>query len=61
MDFGTIKHKLNMLEYRNNSEVIADALLVFENCFSYNQSDTDIFQWVFKICVHSIIYKGKWL
>uniref|UniRef100_A0A1B6CTW9 Bromo domain-containing protein n=2 Tax=Clastoptera arizonana TaxID=38151 RepID=A0A1B6CTW9_9HEMI len=44
MDFGTVKHKLNMLEYRNNSEVIADARLVFDNCFIYNQADTEIYQ-----------------
>jgi hypothetical protein len=39
MDFGKMKYKLNMLEYRNNSEFIADALLVFENCQMYNQVD----------------------
>ncbi|KAG8262287.1 Bromodomain adjacent to zinc finger domain protein 1A [Homalodisca vitripennis] len=44
MDFGTIKHKLNMLDYRNNSEVLADALLVFENCYAYNKEDTEIYQ-----------------
>lgn len=44
MDFGTIKHKLNMLEYRNNSEVISDALLVFDNCYLYNETNTDIYQ-----------------
>jgi hypothetical protein len=41
MDFGTIKYKLNMMDYRNNSELIADALLIFENCQMYNQSDAD--------------------
>jgi len=39
MDFGKMRYKLNMLEYRNNSEFIADALLVFENCQMYNQVD----------------------
>ncbi|PSN58246.1 hypothetical protein C0J52_00127 [Blattella germanica] len=39
MDFGKMKYKLNMLEYRNNSEFIADALLIFENCQMYNQVD----------------------
>lgn len=44
MDFGTIKHKLNVLDYRNTSEVLADALLVFENCDMYNQPDTDVYK-----------------
>jgi len=44
MDFGTVKHKLNMLEYSTNSEVLADALLIFENCYSYNKDDTEIYQ-----------------
>ncbi|XP_034233074.1 bromodomain adjacent to zinc finger domain protein 1A isoform X2 [Thrips palmi] len=44
MDFGTIRHKLNVLDYRNTSEVLADALLVFENCDMYNQPDTDVYK-----------------
>lgn len=44
MDFGTIKHKLNMLEYRTNGEVLSDALLVFENCYAYNKDDTEVYQ-----------------
>ncbi|XP_052121345.1 bromodomain adjacent to zinc finger domain protein 1A isoform X2 [Frankliniella occidentalis] len=44
MDFGTIKHKLNLLEYRNTSEVLADALLVFENCDMYNQADSEVYK-----------------
>lgn len=44
MDFGTVKHKLNMLEYNKNSQVIADAMLVFENCYTYNQSDSEVYK-----------------
>ncbi|RZF44988.1 hypothetical protein LSTR_LSTR001949 [Laodelphax striatellus] len=44
MDFGTIKHKLNMLEYSKNSQVIADALLVFDNCYTYNQPESEVFK-----------------
>ncbi|XP_075223802.1 ATP-dependent chromatin assembly factor large subunit isoform X2 [Lycorma delicatula] len=44
MDFGTIKHKLNMLEYNKNSQVIADAMLVFNNCYTYNQSDSEVYK-----------------
>jgi hypothetical protein len=44
MDFGTVKHKLNMLEYRTNNEVLSDALLVFENCYTYNKEDTEIYK-----------------
>ncbi|XP_008470591.1 bromodomain-containing factor 2-like [Diaphorina citri] len=44
MDFGTIKHKLNMFQYRNNSEVLFDCNLVFDNCFAYNKEDSEIYE-----------------
>ncbi|XP_059474991.1 bromodomain adjacent to zinc finger domain protein 1A [Neocloeon triangulifer] len=44
MDLGTMKYKLNMMEYRNNSEFLADAHLVFDNCELYNQADADEFK-----------------
>uniref|UniRef100_A0A8D8PWH5 Bromodomain adjacent to zinc finger domain protein 1A n=1 Tax=Cacopsylla melanoneura TaxID=428564 RepID=A0A8D8PWH5_9HEMI len=44
MDFGTIKHKLNMFQYRNNSEVLYDCNLVFDNCFAYNKEDSEIYE-----------------
>ncbi|XP_014255496.1 bromodomain adjacent to zinc finger domain protein 1A isoform X2 [Cimex lectularius] len=44
MDFGTIKHKLNMLEYSKNSELIADAHLLFENCSTYNQEGSEVYR-----------------
>ncbi|KAG8235735.1 hypothetical protein J437_LFUL016197 [Ladona fulva] len=40
MDFGTMKYKLKIMEYKNNNEFLADALLVFENCQMYNNSST---------------------
>jgi hypothetical protein len=41
MDLGTMKYKLNQMEYRNNSEFLADANLIFDNCEMYNQADAD--------------------
>ncbi|XP_046402688.1 bromodomain adjacent to zinc finger domain protein 1A isoform X2 [Ischnura elegans] len=38
MDFGTMKYKLKIMEYKNNNEFLADALLVFENCQMYNNT-----------------------
>ncbi|XP_071453567.1 bromodomain adjacent to zinc finger domain protein 1A isoform X2 [Hetaerina americana] len=38
MDFGTMKYKLKIMEYKNNNEFLADALLVFENCQMYNNN-----------------------
>lgn len=44
MDFGTIKYKLNMGEYQRDAEFMADAVLVFENCNTYNDSDADVYK-----------------
>lgn len=44
MDFGKIKYKLNMGEYRCDSEVLDDAALVFDNCNTYNTSDAPVYQ-----------------
>lgn len=46
MDFGTIKYKLNMGEYKNDSELMADAVLVFENCNTYNDTDAEVYKYV---------------
>ncbi|XP_044747001.1 bromodomain adjacent to zinc finger domain protein 1A isoform X2 [Coccinella septempunctata] len=42
MDFGTIKYKLNMGEYQTDSQVMNDAALVFQNCNTYNQANSEI-------------------
>ncbi|KAK9747158.1 PHD-finger [Popillia japonica] len=44
MDFGTIKYKLNMGEYTCDEEFMSDAVLVFENCNTYNDSDADVYR-----------------
>lgn len=44
MDFGTIKYKLNMGEYKTDGQLMKDAVLVFENCNTYNDSDTDVYK-----------------
>ncbi|XP_070577872.1 bromodomain adjacent to zinc finger domain protein 1A-like isoform X2 [Ptychodera flava] len=37
MDLGTMKMKMNQLDYNNPAEIIADARLLFTNCEQYNQ------------------------
>lgn len=44
MDFGKIKYKLNMGEYRLDAEVMADCALVFENCDTYNNSEALVYK-----------------
>lgn len=44
MDFGTIKYKLNMGEYRQDSQLMEDAVLVFENCNTYNDTDAEVYK-----------------
>jgi len=44
MDLGTIKSKLNNIQYSCNQEVLDDIRLVFLNCYSYNQDDAEEFQ-----------------
>ncbi|KAJ8963182.1 hypothetical protein NQ318_018647 [Aromia moschata] len=44
MDFGTIKYKLNMGEYNEDSKLMQDAVLVFENCNTYNDTDADVYK-----------------
>merc|ERR1712179_252514 len=41
MDLGTIRGKLNDMQYTSNQEVINDIKLVFSNCYSYNMEDTE--------------------
>lgn len=44
MDFGTIKYKLNMGKYSNDSQLMEDVVLVFENCNTYNDSDAEVYK-----------------
>ncbi|EFA07691.2 hypothetical protein TcasGA2_TC030765 [Tribolium castaneum] len=44
MDFGTIKYKLNMGEYKEDAQFMADALLVFQNCNTYNHTEDDVYK-----------------
>ncbi|XP_018577816.1 bromodomain adjacent to zinc finger domain protein 1A isoform X2 [Anoplophora glabripennis] len=44
MDFGTIKYKLNMGEYNEDSQLMQDAVLIFENCNTYNHSDAEVYK-----------------
>jgi len=41
MDLGTIRGKLNDMQYTSNQEVINDIRLVFSNCYSYNMEDAE--------------------
>uniref|UniRef100_A0A1Y1JUG4 Bromodomain adjacent to zinc finger domain protein 1A n=1 Tax=Photinus pyralis TaxID=7054 RepID=A0A1Y1JUG4_PHOPY len=43
MDFGTIKYKLNMGEYKCDADLMDDAALVFDNCNTYNSADDEVY------------------
>lgn len=42
MDIGTIKSKLQRLEYMTADDVVADFGLVFGNCRLYNPKGSDV-------------------
>ncbi len=42
MDFGTIKHRLNINYYHRLQEFIDDMSLVFENCINFNGEDSQV-------------------
>lgn len=44
MDLGTIKYKLNMGNYKKDEDLMADAVLVFENCNTYNDTDAMVYK-----------------
>jgi len=41
MDLGTIRSKMNNIQYTCNQEVLDDIRLCFKNCYSYNEDDTE--------------------
>ncbi|KAK8810552.1 hypothetical protein WA158_007127 [Blastocystis sp. Blastoise] len=43
MDFGTIKDKLIKLQYETATQFADDVRLVFNNAFTYNRPDSDVF------------------
>ena len=44
MDFGKVKSKLNLGDYRTNEQALKDIELVFHNCDLYNIADSEIYQ-----------------
>ena len=42
MDFGTVKHRLNINYYHRLQEFIDDMQLVFENCIKFNGEDSQV-------------------
>ena len=40
MDFGTIKHRLNINYYHRLQEFLDDMQLVFDNCIKFNGDDS---------------------
>lgn len=41
MDFGTMKYKLNTVQYHTAEEFLKDLQLIFTNCFTYNKDAAD--------------------
>ncbi|XP_057338787.1 bromodomain adjacent to zinc finger domain protein 1A isoform X4 [Microplitis mediator] len=49
MDFGTVKKKLDSGLYENNSHLFfADCLLIFDNCQTYNQQNSTVYNYVYR-------------
>ncbi|XP_053597368.1 bromodomain adjacent to zinc finger domain protein 1A isoform X4 [Microplitis demolitor] len=49
MDFGTVKKKLDSGFYENNSHLFfADCLLIFDNCQTYNQQNSTVYNYVYR-------------
>ncbi|CAD6232003.1 GSCOCG00001695001-RA-CDS [Cotesia congregata] len=49
MDFGTVKKKLEAGLYENNSHLFfSDCLLIFENCQTYNQQNSAVYNYVYR-------------
>ena len=46
MDLGTMKYKLNTIQYKNSEEFIEDLQLIFTNCYTYNNEDADEYKYV---------------
>lgn len=44
MDFGTMRGKLNNVQYKDNDDFIADVKLVFRNCDLYNPDESIEFE-----------------
>lgn len=44
IDLGTIRSRLNGLEYKCNQEVLEDIRLMFRNCLQYNMEDAQEYQ-----------------
>lgn len=44
MDFGKVKSKLNLGDYRTNDQVMKDIEIVFYNCDLYNTADSEIYE-----------------
>lgn len=41
MDLGTMKYKLNTIQYKTAEDFVKDLQLMFTNCFTYNNDAAD--------------------
>ncbi|KAK2583060.1 hypothetical protein KPH14_009093 [Odynerus spinipes] len=48
MDFGTIKYKLGSGQYETLQQFFDDCHLVFENCQTYNQEHSSVYNYVYR-------------
>ncbi|XP_043271463.1 bromodomain adjacent to zinc finger domain protein 1A isoform X2 [Venturia canescens] len=59
MDFGTIKTKLESGKYGNVKEFVTDCQLVFENCDTYNQEHSVVYNFVHRAGMRLSAYFEK--
>ena len=58
MDLGTIKMRMNDVAYHNINQLLDDCLLVFNNCFLYNEEGDDVFNMgleVFRLFMRRVV------
>lgn len=54
MDLGTIKYKLNTVQYKTAEEFVEDLRLVFNNCYIYNSEAADEYKYVLQNMITKI-------
>lgn len=45
MDLGTMKYKLNTVQYKTVEEFVGDLRLVFSNCYTYNKEAAEEYKY----------------
>ncbi len=61
MDFGSIKNKMNNFKYHNYRKILDDIQLVFQNCYTYNEENSSVFnigEEMYDLFIHRLKHYG---